>query len=172
MTQQLLDHPEVRPAIEQVAREGVSEGMGRDSVGQAGTPDQPVDPLAHASHAQSVAVGIEEQGTVIGRRGSLSEPWPPGLQPLRERIQRRGAEEAQPLRASLAEHPDLASSQVQVPDIGTGQFGDPEARPVGCLDDGPVTQLDGWARRVRPPDRATTGCRGARVGGARHDVEQ
>ena len=68
VAEQLLDDPQVRAAVEEVGREAVAQRVGRDALGQAGAPAQPLEPEAQAADARAAARG----GSGRARAGSAS----------------------------------------------------------------------------------------------------
>ena len=145
VTEQLLDDAQVRAAVEQVRRERVAQGVGRDAVRQARAPAQPVQPVAQAADAERLAVVVEED---LGRRAaspdrSSQERRPAVLEVGGHRGPGRAPEQPDPLLASLAEDANLTASQVERAEVRLGQLADPQARGVGRLDEGPVAQRQG-----------------------------
>ncbi len=170
VAQQLLDHPQVGAAIEQVAGERVAQGVRRDAIGQPGAPDEPVDALAHAPDAQAAAACVEEQRSVIRQPSNRSRSrGPTGRQPLGQGVDARGPR-AVPC-APCGACPGPGSRPVAGPGrdrSAAGQLADAQTRAVRRLDDGPVAQLDGTRRPVAHR-RPCPPCSRRRPG---HDVEQ
>ena len=120
MAEQLLDDPQVRAALEQVRREGVAQGVGRDAR-PAGRPGaEEVEPEPEAADAERRAAMVQEHlGRAAAsvapdaRRAPRREDGPAVGQVVVERAPRRPPEQADPLLAALAEDPDLAPPEVE-----------------------------------------------------------
>ncbi len=60
VTEQLLDDPQVRTAVEQMRRERVAEGVRRDADRQARPGAQPIEAVPQAAHAERRAEVVQE----------------------------------------------------------------------------------------------------------------
>ena len=90
VAEQLLDDAQVRPAVEQVRRERVAQGVRRDAGRQAGRPDQAVEPVAQAAHADRArrrwlrnTARRQRVGRVPRRRARTT--WRPSSSHVRQR---------------------------------------------------------------------------------------
>src|ERR1019366_656885 len=150
MAEQLLDHTEVGPTIEQMGGEAVPERVRRDTQGQARPDPETLQAEAQAAYAEWPAAMVQEDlgGRLALRQRSSEERWAAIRQVGLEGRPGRLSEQPDALLAALAEHPDLAAPEVERPEAGRGQLADPEARGIGGLDDRPVTQCQGISQAV------------------------
>ncbi len=84
VAQQLLDHTEVGPAIEQVRGEGVAQGVRAHPPDDASRAGRASHDRVHRAHPEPTAARVREHGT-----GVLPAPAEPGLERLRGLGRRR-----------------------------------------------------------------------------------
>jgi len=143
VAEQLLDHPEVRAALQEMGREAVPERVGTDALRQAGDAPEPVQAAAQATNAEGLAVVVEEDGRRLfaGRRGqSTQELWTSLVQVLAQGLPRGPSEQPDPLLATFAQDAQVAAPEVQAAQVRGGQLADAEARRVGGLHERPIPQ--------------------------------
>src|SRR5262245_50313129 len=144
VAEQLLDDAEIGPTLEQVGRERMAEGVWRDADRETRPLPQQVEPVAQATNAERLAPMVQEDlgragvGAAAARRGGASagSEWGPAVVEVRPQRRPGGSpEQADPLLATLAQHPDLATPQVERAEVGRRQLADAEPGRVGRLDD-------------------------------------
>ena len=81
----------------------------------------------------------------IGRRAASRMGRP--VEVRAQRVARGAPEQADPLLAALAEDADLASPQIERPELGRGQLADAQAGRVGRLDEGAVAERERRGQR-------------------------
>ena len=133
VAQQLLDHPQVGPPVEQVGGVGVAQGVGVGGRGGPAVEDAPDVPRARGGP----------------RAGSRRPPRAgPSMRPARRSSQarRRGhggvVDRDAALLVALAQHGDRAAAQVDVAPVEPAQLRDPQP--------GGVEQLEHGAGRAGP----------------------
>ena len=145
VAEKLLDDPQVGAAVEEMRREGVAQGVGRDALRQTGPPAELVEPVAQPADAERDAAMIEEdlRGVLTAGFGPGEKHRPAVLEERGEGLPGRLAEQPDSLLAPLAEHPDLAPPQVGRGDRRRRQLADPEPGGVGRLDKRAVPKCEG-----------------------------
>ena len=157
--EQLLDDPQVGPAVEEVGREAVAEGVRRDADRQAGPAPQPLEPEAQAARAERGPEVVQEELARLGSGRAASAPG--GAR--RRRSSRAGRPSARysasaaragrpssPIR-SLRPLPMTRSSprrRSRSAAVARRQLADPQPGGVGGLDDRPVAQGERAAQVV------------------------
>src|SRR5207248_514208 len=115
----LLDDPQVRTALEQMRRERMAQGVGRDAGRQPGPPPEQVEPVAKPADANRVPAVVEEDLEGITSDDARTVRPPRGEdRPAVVEVAAEGgaggpAEQPDPLLAALAENANLAAAKVQ-----------------------------------------------------------
>src|SRR5450631_4567276 len=107
VAEQLLDHPQVGPAIEEVGREAVPEGVRRHAQRQAGPGPQAIEAEAQPAHAEGPAAVVQEDlaGRFGVRRGMGQENRPAVRDVRLEGGPGGPAQQPDPLLAARAQDP-------------------------------------------------------------------
>src|SRR3954447_5956569 len=116
VAEQLLDDAEVGAAVEQVRRERVAERRRRAARGKPGTPAQAVEPIPQAADAQGPTHVVQEdldRWRILRAMAPLEEDRAAVLEVRGEGCPCRSPEEADPLLATLPDHPDLPSAEIE-----------------------------------------------------------
>ena len=121
--EQLLDDPQVRPAVEEVGGEAVAQRVRRHPDGQAGPPPQALEAEAQAARAERGPEMVQEQLRRLGvdpRRLAAESArrsrrtGRPSARYSTSAARAGRAQEPDPLLATLAHDPQLAAAQVEV----------------------------------------------------------
>src|SRR5467141_401073 len=127
-------------------RERVAQGVRRDAVRQARPPTKQVEPITKPANAERPAEVVEEDldrlVVAASTRAARHEDRPAVLEIGRQGGPRRPADQPDPFLAPLAKDPDLAATQIERGEVGRCELADAEARRVGRLDEGPVTERE------------------------------
>ena len=129
VAKKILYHAKVRPTIEQVGGEAVSQGVG---VGRALATT--VEDPAHVARRQPNAPLVAEQRRARFRRRPRRRECEPGTQ----RIDGRSAERDPTLLAALAPHGDRAAGQIECIEVETAELADANTAAVQHLQHGIV----------------------------------
>src|SRR5438445_11321758 len=140
VTQHLLHRPQVRPALEQVRRESVSEGVRRDALRYPRPTRRLLDDAPRPDAGEWRAAGVQEQDA----------PCFAAVEPRADfaRVQRRLAERAAPHRhdallRSLAEDARQSLLVEHVLDLQRYELGDPAPGRVRELEQRAVPDREG-----------------------------
>src|SRR5574341_205129 len=126
VTEELLDHPEVRPRVEQVRRERVPERVRAHPPGNAGRGGAPPHDRVDRARRQPAAAAIhEERATRV----------PASAEVRLERAGGRAAERDHPLLAPLAEDPHRPGAPVHVVEVEPHELGHAQSCGVQQLED-------------------------------------
>lgn len=143
MTKQLLDAPEIGPALQQMSGRRMTETVW-SHVGDPGFAQPGVDDPPHRALVDPPAFHPEEQRRPGAR---ADENGPTANTPGIHRIQRRQPQRHDPLAATLPQHPDGPPLPVDVVEIEAAELTDPDTRGVENLQQRLITQLS--RHRVR-----------------------
>src|SRR5919198_641089 len=148
MSQKLLNHAHVRPALEEVRRERMPERVRAHAFVDGGSGHVALQDLGAALTGQPSAARVQEEGAA---RGARRERGPsPGHVP-RQRPSGVLPQGHQALLAPLSQDADALLVEVDVVHVQADELRDAEPRAVQRLEDGAVAQRRGVraARRLQ-----------------------
>ena len=144
VAEQLLHDPHIRPSLEQVRRERVSERVGRNVLDPGALGDRLQDE-PRVLPAEPAAASTEEQRR--RRRALLAEDGPAAHEPGVERTARKAPHGHEPLLVALAG--DAHDVLLHVVDVERDELGDAGAGRIEELEQRTIAQLR--RRRVDSP---------------------
>ena len=140
MTEQLLDHAQVRAAVEQVRGERVAQRVRADPTRDAGGARRAPDDRVDRARAQATPARVHEDGPSVRRApAEIGVERPRGGSAVRHHA----------LLAALAEDAHRARFAIDRVEIEPGQLGDAQARGVEHLEDGDVARTRVAAEATR-----------------------
>jgi hypothetical protein len=144
MTEQLLDDPQVGPALEQMGREGVAKEVRMDALRlEPGLLGEPAQDEECPRAGQRAATGVHEE---IGPVAAVEVRTPEREVPAHG-LGRGPAEGDETLLPALPDDPDDPGLEVDAALLEADRLGDTQTRPVQELDEGAVAE--GSRRRSR-----------------------
>ena len=140
MPEQLLDDPQVGSTLQEMGRERVAQGVGRDPVAQAGVARRALDHRPGRLPAESMAAAGHEQRPAPRRvAGDERQPGRADLVDVAaEPVEGHLADGHQPLLVALADHPHEAAFEDKVLPVEVERLADPQARCVEQLEQRPI----------------------------------
>ena len=137
VSQHFLHDAQVGPVLDEVRREGVTEGVRGDFLADAGEQRLLLDEVENGHPAQRAAVFVEESDVVEGRLGGLGADVEVGA----ERVGGHLAEGDEALFVAFADHAHEAFSEVDVRDEQAAGLGDAQAAAVEDFEDRAVAEV-------------------------------
>ena len=130
MAHQVLNHPEIGAAVEQVRCEAVPERVGMEPRVQSGLERVALDESLYAAGAQAAAVAIQEQ-RLLGRATLQGRTRMAKV--FTERREGRSPEQGDPLFGALADDAEFTGLEIDIADVqGAATGTQPPRRGTIC----------------------------------------
>lgn len=136
VAEHLLHGAQVGAALHQVGGEGVTEGVGRDGLGDAGLLYQVFDDQEDHHAGEAAAPPVEEQYVFLALLHGLVDADGVGVQ--LDVLRSGGAHRHQALLIALADHPDKAHVKEKLRDLQVDHFAHAQPAAVHRFQDGLV----------------------------------
>src|SRR6266508_1025717 len=166
MAEKLLDGAQVRSRLEQMRGERVPQSVGRDLRGESGGAQTALQQPRHRPRRQPAAPRVDEERLTDLELSSAALPPPPRTlgKVRRERLTGLLAERRDPLLVPLSDDPREPRCEVDVFEVETGRFGDPQTGRVEELEESAValrerSVLVGGEKALRVGQRHSPGKR-------------
>ena len=145
MSEQFLNDPQVRTALQQMGGERVTERVRADSIRQTSGPGGRLHEAERllASHPPP-PIAEEERAAALGCHVAEGEETrPPVRDPANEPVERDVADGHEPFLVALSDDPDEAAVERDILQIETERLADPQSGRVQELEEGPSAQVRG-----------------------------
>jgi hypothetical protein len=142
VSKHLLNRPKVGTPIQKMGGEGMTQYMRTYRLPSylQGVPSQH---RPHAARTEPFPPGAEEKGSGVWSCCSLHQGGPAFGQIGTHRGSSRRGKRQTALLTALPQYHDARMGDVDVVDVESAEFGDPETGPVHHLQEGPVPEADG-----------------------------